>query len=45
VKDVVLPDSMKAAMAKQAEADVSAGPRSSTPKANTRLREDGQAPQ
>ena len=38
VKDVALPDTMKRAMAKQAEAERERPPRSSTPKANFRQR-------
>ena len=36
VKDVALPEGMKRAMAKQAEANANAARRSSTPKANSR---------
>ena len=36
VKDVILPDDMKRTMARQAEANGSAAPRSSTPRASSR---------
>ena len=37
IKDITLPDNMQRAMAKEAEADASAAPRSSPPKASIRL--------